>query len=170
MVTTTEYSYFDQFGDVQIDLTPYFDAINANSKYEYSFTNVQPVLTTLKNIFEQVDLLMSFKSNVSFFTKYQLKDKDTPESVALATYSTMDYWWIIAIFNDMKNMVNDWVMTEEQLQLLTDKLFAKEGKYRRQVYYGLLHERNEANRNILILKPVYVNQVVSTFRQAIENL
>lgn len=170
MATSTEYSYFDQFDDVSIDLTPYFDAINADSVYKYSFTNIQPVLTTLKNIFQHVDLLMNFKSNVSFFTQYEIQENDTPESVALKTYGTMDYWWVIALFNNMKNMINDWLMSEAQLQLLTDKLFTKHGTYRRAVYYNLLAERNESQRNILLLKPVYVNEVVSAFRSAVENL
>jgi hypothetical protein len=165
--TSTDYSYFDQFDDVTIDLTPYFDAINLGSTYQYSFTTIQPVLTTLKNIFQEVDIINTFISNIALFTQYQIQEKDTPEGVSLATYGTMDYWWIIAIFNNMKNMINDWLMSEDQMQALTAKLVMNDGKYSSTVYYNLLVERNEANRNILLPLPANIATIITAFRTAV---
>ena len=164
---STDYSYFDQFDDMVVDLTPYFDSINAKSTYQYSFTTIQPVLTKLKNIFHEVDLIDEMASNIALFKQYQLLDKDTPESVSLNTYGTLDYWWLIAIFNGMTNMMNDWIMSEDQMQAFTDKLYANEGKYSRSVYYNLLHERNEANRHILLPKPENVADIIAAFRNAV---
>jgi hypothetical protein len=167
--TTTEFSYFDQFPDVTIYLTPYFSAINTDQPYTYSFTNVQPVQTTLKNLFDQVDLVNNF-TDISFFTSYSIADGERPENVSNNFYNTQNNWWILAIFNNMKNIINDWIMSEPQLQTLSDIYYSKEGKYSRATYYNLLFERNEIHRNILVLKPIYVNDVISAFRNEIEQL
>lgn len=168
MATSTEFSYFDQFHDVQIDLTPYFDAINSNSSFKYSFTNIQPIKTTLKNIFEQVDLVNNIKSTADYFTSYKIGELESPEKVSHDFYGTQNNWWILALFNDMKNLINDWPMSEAQLQYLADQFYQKEGKYTRETYYNLLSQRNDKRRNIIVLKEAYINDVITAFRKEIE--
>lgn len=164
----TEYTYFDQFSDADIDMTPYFDHINDDSEFQYSFTNIQPIKTTLKNIFEHIKLVDDFKKSVSFFESYEIQEKESPESVSDKFYGTQHNWWILALFNNMRNMINDWPMSESQMQSLSERMFRKYGKYSKDTYYELLADRNEQRRKIMVLKPIYINDVIGRFRNSIE--
>ena len=161
------YSYFDQFKDTNVDLTPYLNNIKTNSGFDYTLTNLQSVKTTLKNLFERVDVVSDFKKNILYFDSYQIQDGERPEEVSFKVYNTTDNWWILCLFNNIKNIFLDWVWTEEQLQAMAQMLFDKENKYTLQTYYELLHARNESNRFILILKPFYLNDFTSAFRNAV---
>lgn len=163
------FSYFDQFTDMEINLAPYINDIKSNSGFEYTFSNIQPVKVTLKNLFNRTEVIDNIKKNISYFEPYVIKNGERPDSISYEFYDTVENWWIICVFNNIKNMYNDWPMTDEQLNSMTESLFNSENKYSKSTYYNLLFERNELNRNILILKPLYINDVVSAFRSKVEN-
>jgi hypothetical protein len=164
---STNFSYFDQFKDVEISLIPYLNEINTNSTFKYTLTNIQSVKVTLKNLFDRVDVVSDFKKNLLYFDRYVVENTMNIENVAYNFYGTTDYWWIISIFNDIKFLPTDWVMTEDQLQQMALKMFQKEGRFSLQTYYEALAERNESKKNILILQPYYINEVISRFRIAL---
>ena len=167
-MSSTSYSYFDQFSDTQVDLTSYLNNIKDTSGFDYSFTNLQSTKPTLKNLFERVDIVDDFKKNILYFDSYTVQDGERPEDVSFKKYNTVENWWVICIFNNVKNLWLDWVMTENQLQSMADKLFETENKYTRNTYYDLLFERNESMRHILVLRPIYMNDLVTAFRTAVE--
>jgi len=167
-MSSTSYSYFDQFSDVQVDLSPYLNNIKDTYGIDYSFTNIQSPKPILKNLFERVDIVANFKKNILFFDSYTVQDGERPEDVSFRKYDVVDNWWIICLFNGVKNIWMDWVMTEDQLQAMADKLFETENKYTRNTYYDLLFERNESMRHILVLKPIYINDLVTAYRTAVE--
>jgi hypothetical protein len=162
---SSDFSYFDQFSDMEVNLNPYLNDIKS-SGIDYAFTNLQPVKVKLKNLFERVEVASDFKKNILNFTSYQIIENERPEDVAYKIYGSVDDWWVICIFNDIKNIYLDWPMSEEQLQDMADVFYSQEGIYKRDVYYDLLSERNEGLRNILILNPFYLNDLISAFRTA----
>jgi len=166
---STNYHYFDQFPDTEIDLTPYLKHVKSESGFDYSLTNLQSVKTTLKNLFQRTDVAKNFKKNILYFESYQIQDGERPEDVSYKFYKTVDNWWILCLFNDIKNIWLDWVWTDDQVQAMADKMFATEGKYKRDVYYNLLIERNESNRHLLVLNPFYLNDFITAFRNAVGN-
>lgn len=164
------YNYFDQFKDVEVDLSPYLQAIKDSTGYDYKFSNIQPVKTTLKNLFDKVVLLDSFKKEYINFDTYEVNNNESIEYVSYVAYKTVDYWWIIAIFNDIKDIFYDWVKTEDQIQYIADQLYETENKYSRRVYYDMLVAHNEKRRTLLVLKPEFINTVVSAYRSEIEKV
>lgn len=138
------YSYFDQFNDYTVNLTEYL------TRFNIEFSNKQPIVVTMKNIFERIKIIDEFKLNATFFTKYTISDDEQIYNTAFNTYGSTDYWWVIAIFNDIKNPFFDWVLTAEQLNNLAYKLSTTEKKYSKDTYYELLFVANEAKRNITL--------------------
>lgn len=43
------------------------------------------------------------KGNYSYFDIYVVKEKSFWENISYEKYGTIDYWWIIAFFNDIRN-------------------------------------------------------------------
>ena len=164
-IISSNFSYFDQFLDTEVDLTRYFDTIKKDNDFNYSFTSVQPIRVTLKNMFSKITLVENFKRNILFFDSYEIKDGDTIENIAYRTYNDIEAWWVIAIFNNIKNLYNDFPMTEKQLIEIAEKMNKKDDKYSTKIYYEMLFERNEKKRNILLLNRNYLNDVIAAFRK-----
>lgn len=164
----TSFSYFDQFTEVEVNFSGYIKDISDKNNYQYTFNNIQPIKVKLLNIFEHISILEKFKQNILNFDPYVIKDYDRIETVSFDKYGSIDYWWVIAIVNDMKNLFTDWPLTESQLAELSQRMFTKEGKYNKQTYYNLLFERNEKKRNVFLPKTSVVNDIVTKFRYQFE--
>lgn len=161
--------YFDQFIDTTVDLTEYlqrFLVLNPGlvNETKFDFSNMQPILTTVKNLFEQIQVVNTFKQNVSFFYTYSVEPGMRLETVSEKFYGVRDFWWVIAIFNNIKNPLLDWPLTEAQLVRLADKLSQTENLYSKQVYYRLLEETNEKKRNVVVPKKATVPDIIWEYR------
>lgn len=167
MPISNNFSYLDQFRDVHIDLSPYIDSINTFTNVPYTFTNKQPVKTTLRNIFTKTNITLEFKNKYSAFEPYLLVQYDTIEAVAFDYYNTTDYWWIIALFNNIKNTYTDWLLMDVEISLIADFYFKHETKYTRDVYYNLINELNDKRRQLLLLRPEYATELVLKFRNEV---
>jgi len=165
-----EYTYFNSFSDIIIDLTPYLASIQTETGIDYKFTNIQPVKIPMVNFFDHTEIVSKFINNVLFFDSYTVKDGQRPEDISFDTYKTVEHFWIICIFNNIKTLFNDWAMTEPQLQTLANYYYTNENLYTLQTYYDLLHERNENKRNIILLKSNYLNEVVTAFYNAVNRI
>jgi hypothetical protein len=167
MAITNSFSYLDQFQDVEINLAPYIDSVNRFSTEPYTLTNKQPIRTNMKNIFTKTNIILEFKNKYSVFEPYLLVNYDTIETIAYKYYNNIDYWWIIALFNNIKNVYTDWLLMDEQVSDIADFLFEKENKYRRDVYFNLVSELNDTRRQISVLRPMYVNELIYAFRNEV---
>ena len=163
------FTYFDQFQDVQIDLTAYLDKLskNASSPYKYSLSNKQPAVTTVKNLFTKYDIVIDYKKNIEVILAYNIKENETLEQVSYKVYETIDYWWIVAIFNDITNPFTDWPLNQEQLNNAANLLYENEGKYPRNVYYNLLFERNEQKRRIILPREYVIGDIIWAYREKV---
>lgn len=160
------FNYFDQFKDLEIDLTDYLLRFSDKS-FQLKFSNLQPVKTTVKNLFEQYRVLEKYKRDAASFIRYKIQDKERLDNISYKFYNTVDFWWIIAIFNDIKNPFFELPLTDEQLITLSKRLANEEGKYPEGVYYELLFEENENKRQINIPKKSFIADIVWAFREAI---
>lgn len=161
--------YFDQFLDFQVDLTAYLERFlilnpEAADPTKFDFSNMQPAVTSVKNLFEQIQIVNTYKQNVSFFYTYSVEPGMRVETVSDKFYGTRDFWWIICVFNNIKNPLLDWPLTEAQLVRLADKLEQTENLYPKEVYYRLLDETNEKKRNVVVPKKATVPDIIWEYR------
>jgi len=163
---STHFSYFDQLKEMEIDLSKFLKNFS-DDKYELKFSNLQPVKVKIKNLFEQHRILERYKRDGASFFKYNIGTDERIENISQKFYKTIDYWWIIAIFNDIRNPFFDMPMTEEQVVDFAGILEEREGKYPKNVYYKLVAEANELRREIYIPKETIIADVVWQFREAI---
>lgn len=168
MTISNDFTYFDQFKDYTANLSRYFIDVNLGNNYKYTFTNKQNANVVLKNIFEHIAITDTFKQNMLFFDRYTVGDDEAIDTIAHKYYGNVNHWWLICIFNNIKNIFTDWVLSTAQLNAIADYQYENEGKYSRDAYYNLLFERNENKRKILVLKTFYYNDVISAFRTEFE--
>lgn len=157
------FSYFDQFKDMEVDLTPYLSGVTP----DYKFSNRQPVKTTVKNLFEKYSLNFDYTKNVDFIYKYTIEEGDAPDVVSFKNYETVDFWWLIFVFNNIQNPFLEWPLSHEQINQLSDTLFEKENKFTRNTYYELLFEKNESLREIILPSPSIITEIVWGYQQQI---
>ena len=160
------FNYIDQLQDTVINLDKYLTTFS-DANYSLEFQNIQPVKATLRNLFEKLTLVDQFKAKGAKFRTYQIKDGELPEDVALRFYNTKDFWWIITLWNELKNPLTDWPLTEEQLIFLADTLSSVEDKYPRDSYYNFLFAQNEDLRLIEILDSGQLYAFISQLKSAI---
>lgn len=164
------FSYFDQFPDIEIDLTQYLINI-ASTGTPYTLSNRQPVKTKIKNLFINYEFDTNFKNNINLITRYEIIEGELPEVTSFKNYQTVDFWWLVLVFNDIQNPLRDWPLTQSQLNSLADSLYASDNKYTRNTYYELLFERNEVKRQILLPRPEVLTDIIWMYQQKIlENI
>lgn len=160
------FSYFDQFKDMELDLSKFLERFSKD-EYELKFSNLQPVKTTVKNIFEQFQILDRYKTDASSFLKYKIQDNERIEMMSYKFYDTIDFWWVITAFNNIKNPFFDLPLSEEQVVEYSKILTEREGKYPQATYYKLLAENNETKREILIPRKMFISDIIWNYREAI---
>ena len=161
------FSWFDQFLDTEVDLTKYLERFSSSDN-PIDFSNAQPVVTNLKNIFEQVKIADEFiRNNLVGYEPYEISDGERIEVVSNKVYETIEFWWIIALFNDIQNLFVEWPMSNDQLTILAKKLVVEEGIYPYETYFKILFEKNEAKRKINLLKQGYIGNFIWDIRKKV---
>jgi len=159
------FSYFDQFPEIEIDFSDYINNFPATSGY--SVSNRQPVKTKIKNLFVKYELDINFKKNIQLLEKYHIEDNELPEAVSYKKYSTIDFWWLILVFNNIQDPLTEWPLNQNQINMLADDLVQKEGKYTKAAYVDFLFERNELKRTIWLPKPTVLDDIIWQYQSKI---
>lgn len=74
----------------------------------YKVTEDTQGVESLTNILVRFKLEDSFKENTSHYYKYDIKDGDTPETVAFYAYGSAERHWIVLLYNDIVDPQYDW--------------------------------------------------------------
>jgi len=157
------FSFVDQLKDTTISLLPYIEA-NKSDNISLDFSHYQPINIKLKNLFSQKKLVEDFKSRGTSFSRYYVKSNEMPEDVSNRFYGTIDYWWIVCLFNNIKDPLKQWPKTEEQIIYLVNEYYQKENKYSKDFYHRLLSEDNDKKREIDVLDASQLNDIIFQFR------
>lgn len=165
-----EFSYFDQFKDVEIDLTSYLNKLTTDNdlRYnQYTFNNKQPIVTNVTNLFSKYDIIFDYKSNLDVITRYTVKDNEFIENVSQETYGDMSFWWIVCLFNDIKDPYRDWPLSQKQIVDLATRLYNTERKFSYDTYVEFIHTKNEEKRNLILPIRVALKDIIWKYREAI---
>lgn len=71
----------------------------------------------IRDIFKNVVITNSPSDD--WYNVYQLSDNETLYDVSLKLYGTVDYWWLLAIINNIKDIHYDIYMNDNMLQKLS---------------------------------------------------
>ena len=76
----------------------------------------------VKNLLRRIGLRSKIKSNASLFDTYDVKNGETPESIAHKLYGDTELHWVILMINNVVDRYHGWPMSEAQfLQFVNDK-------------------------------------------------
>ena len=76
----------------------------------------------VKNLLRRVGVRAKVKTNTMLYDTYDVKNGETPESIAFKLYDDAELHWVIMLINDITDRFHDWPLTEAQfLQFINDK-------------------------------------------------
>jgi hypothetical protein len=163
--------YFKEFPTFLYD----FDI---NNKTEYR---------NVKDITRNVRLRKEILSNVTVYDEYDIMDGETPEIISEKIYGTPLYHWVIMICNERYNYVDDFPLTQYQLDNhVTDK-YGVGNEYDTHHYidyngnivdstnpqatsvsnFDYEIQINEGKRRIKLISPTLLNTILKNFKDII---
>lgn len=161
-----DFSYFDQYHDIKIDLTTYLKTMPITGS-TYTLSNMQPVITSIKDLFTKFDLILDYKNNIDLILRYTVKENETIEMVSYELYESVEYWWLVALFNDIREPFNDWPLSNTQIITIAKDLYEYERKYSFNTYLTFISDKNDSKRNIIAPKVDAIKDIIWKYRQAI---
>ena len=76
----------------------------------------------VKNLLRRVGIRAKVKANTSLYDTYDIKNGETPESIAHKLYGDSELHWVILLLNNVTDRFHDWPMSEAQfIQFVNDK-------------------------------------------------
>lgn len=92
-----------------------FPVIPYDSEGNFTFKDVT-------NLLRRVKIRAKVRTNTLLYDTYDVKNGETPESVAHRLYDDAELHWVILMINDITDRYHEWPMSESQfLQYLNDK-------------------------------------------------
>ena len=91
-------SYFENFPKI------YYDAVG---KGNYKLVT---------NLLRRVQMKEGLREAAALFDLYDIAGEDTPESVAEQFYGDQRYYWIILLFNNIKDRFYDWPLPQADFE------------------------------------------------------
>jgi len=148
----------------------------------------------VSDILTRVAVKKSVRDRQSLFSKYDVFDWETPESVALEIYGKADYHWIVMMFNKLYDRYYEWPMSINNLQkYVVDKYTNPNGVHHYETSqssgnntvkikveladvptatpvtnYEYEQNLNDARKQIKILQPRYLGQFLVDFKSTIK--
>ena len=146
----------------------------------------------VKNLLRRVGIRTKVKSNTMLYDTYDVKNGETPESIAFKLYDDAELHWVILMVNDITDRYHEWPLTEAQfLQFVNDKYSNPDATHHYEisqssgvttkkidigtdntdyptatVITNFEYEREEQDkkRKIRLLDPSYIDQFVAEFK------
>ena len=166
--------YFDNFPTI-----PYDSELTGESK-------------DVKNLLRRVGIRAKVKANTMLYDTYDVRNGETPESIAHKLYDDAELHWVIMLVNNITDRYHDWPMTEAQfLQFVKDKYSNVDGTHHYEITqtsgdtsvkidvgtdntnypsatlitnYEYEQEQQDAKRKIRLLDPSFVGDFVEEYK------
>ena len=76
----------------------------------------------VKNQLRRVGIRAKVKSNIMLYDTYDVKNGETPESIAFKLYDDAELHWVVMLVNNITDRFHDWPLSEAQfLNFVNDK-------------------------------------------------
>ena len=144
------------------------------------------------NLLRRVGIRAKVKSNTMLYDTYDVRNGESPESIAFRLYDDAELHWVVLLVNDITDRFHDWPLTEAQfLQFIKDKYTNVDAIHHYEISqesgdtslkinigtsntdypsataitnYEYEQEVQDAKRKIRLLDPKYINQFVSEYQ------
>ena len=155
-----------------------YDVLNNGQKVE------------VKNFLRRFDFIEKIKRNASIYIKWVVRDEDTPQVISHKLYNSTHYYWIVLMINNMLDPYFSFPLNDDELYKYTEVKYGIENvhvlhhyesvdtaeiqdlpkgiivdeDYPHKVLISNLEyevKNNDTKRKIMMLKPEYLEQVVS---------
>jgi len=90
----------------------YFDKVPEILYLKYDKNPNDGTYITIKNIFARIKLIDNIVPGSTIFEDYFVRDGERPDTISMDYYGDPGYDWIIMMINNIKNLYNDWPMTQ----------------------------------------------------------
>ena len=150
------------------------------------------------NLLRRVQIKEGLKESAALFDLYDIQGEDTPESVAEQYYGDQQYYWIILLFNNIKDRFYDWPLSHIDFQTYIENKYTNpdgihhyeitqsSGSTSKLDYSHLVEVNSDASgasavsnreyeqrlqdnkRLIKILRPEYLSEFVEEFKRIIQ--
>ena len=84
--------------------------------YNFSPNQLDAKFILAKNIWKRGEILNEFKTSISLFDEYIVKNGERPEDISTQLYKNPFYNWTILIINDITDYYSQWPRSVRQLQ------------------------------------------------------
>ncbi len=166
-------AYFKHFNQINYDVRGVKNNVN---------------IDVITNLLQRVRLKLNFVKNQSFFAQHQIVDGETPEFLAYKYYGNTELHWVILYSHQATNPYYDWPLTYFDLKKFVIKKYGEANindthhyedadKYEvdstasgATAITNFLHEEtlNDAKRNLTLIRPEYVSNVVKEFKDLLK--
>ena len=147
------------------------------------------------NLLKRVALRSKVKSNTLFFDTYDVREGETPESVAGKLYDDPELHWVILLINDITDRYHQWPMSSSQfLAFINDKYSDVDATHHYEIAqtsgdttikidvgtvntdypaatlitnFEYEEERQDTLRKIRLLDPIYIEPFVDEYERLI---
>ena len=148
------------------------------------------------NLLSRVAIRTKVKANTALFDTYEVKEGESPESIAWSLYGDVEYHWIVLLMNDITDRYHDWPFTTPQfLSFLNEKYSNPDGTHHYEIAqtsgetttkinigasntdyptateitnYEYEESEQDKKRQISLLDPASVGQFTSAFKSLME--
>ena len=108
-----------------------------------------------------------FSENIDdkYLTTYKISDNESLESICFKLYNDTSIWWLIAILNDIRDVIFDMPLNEDSLQNLCRNISVDElGDLDVDLYatnYDLITTENDEKRTIRVVKSEFIQKILT---------
>jgi len=148
------------------------------------------------NLLRRVGIRAKVKSNTMLYDTYDVRNGESPESIAFRLYDDAELHWVVLLVNDITDRFHDWPLTEAQfLQFIKDKYTNVDAIHHHEISpesgdtslkinigtsntdypsataitnYEYEQEVQDAKRKIRLLDPSYISDFVEEFKSIIK--
>ena len=93
--------------------------------YNFSRNKLDAKFILAKNIWKRGEILNEFKTSISLFDEYIVKNGERPEDISTQLYRNPFYNWTILIINDITDYYSQWPRSVKQLQEFVDNKYSQ---------------------------------------------
>lgn len=87
-------------------------------------------VSIIKDVLVRSNFITKYKPLSDIYIPYLLEDGETAQSVSLKFYSSVNYHWVIYIFNEIHDPQYDWPVSQRNLELLCIAKYGNVDMYR----------------------------------------